>query len=1234
MKKPLLLAAISLLLPSVAFAALPQRSIGRQPKAALPALERTVAQKSLHRSPATQAADAITVPFVHSLGKNESTIMATYTVIDANGDGRTWKPGGFTAYSVCMAPNSEDVEAADDWLVSPPVQLQAGKYYTLSFEEDMTLKKTEDKLAVYFGTECAAEALTNVVVPEHAILYNDKVFVKKEKQFAVPADGLYYFGFHCTSERTKSGTPKLCNFAIEECEAPIIVPDNAIEVPFTHSLGKNEKETTDLYTVIDADGDTRTWKPGGFTGYSVCMKPTADEVAANDDWLISVPVHLLAGTNYTASFEEGRALTSGQEDIVGLYIGLDKTAEAMTQAVIAPHAVTIKDFNETSASFTVAKEGYYYFGLHCTSEKTKSGNLKVCNLKVVESAEIVEPAAAGTIAVTPAPKGELKATITYTAPTLTASGAPLSSISKVVITTNWAFKTELTDVVPGGTYTVETTDVYNNGYNRFEGVAFVGETAGEPALLTDVFLGPDNPLPPTGLTIALADDYRHVTISWDAVGEVGERGGYVNPSKAVYYIFDAFGSYIDPALAQTSATSFTFDYSDFAGQDFVAYQVTAGIDETYYSEAATSDIVIIGDPEPLPFYESFADASYAQAWAIDLESQGNTYCGVLYDNELQTNADAEPGVEPEFLNSHDADNGFFYFMPIDKDSSYGFFSTKIDISKAANPVYEFFYQGKGSVIDAKVGVDGAPMQVVHSIDMKENPTDGWTLARIDLSPYRSSRYITVGVLFRAIHNDDEHIWSVPFDNMRVIDLADKALRFSAVSIPETVKAGDDIKVDVAVENIGRLDLSGAALELLTDGEVAATFTFDALAPASVANATLSLPTDMLSADKIAIELRAKADGATDLPKASGDVSLQFPAYPAPQALAASVNSGVVEITWEAPDFIELTKPVARTEDFESPDYLLWTYESFGGFSFIDGDKGRTYTFLGDVNNPYRTYPMAFQLFNPSLSGMAPDAVAMDAPTHSGEQMLVAWSTNGPNDNWLISPELSGDAQTVTFWARSFTAGFAETFEIYVSDSPELTSFEQVETVENYTGTVPEQWTLYSFAVPAGKKYFALLHTSVDTYALFLDDFTFECGGTLPADTELTGYKVFCDNEPLSDAAVIATATSATHTPAVSGTYTYRVSAVYSGGESRACPAVEIDVTVDGLTGPGGATSIACKDRILTVKAAPSTPVDVFTPDGRTVVRGAATAAGEFTAELPAGICIVDVAGTVRKFIIE
>lgn len=1231
MKKFLLLAlAVSAVL--VGGATLPERTIGgsRQMKKTLsPDTERVQRQKAVRRAAEAESETAISVPFTHTLGKN--TEVNDYLIIDANGDGRTWKPGGFTTYSVCMAPNSTDIDAADDWMISPAVHLEAGQYYTVSYEEDMSLNKTEDKLGLYAGTERSAEGMTMPVIPEHAYAYTNKVYTKKEAQFTVPETGSYYFGFHCTSERVKSGTPKVCNFSIEVCEAPIVVPEKFVEVPFKHTLGKNTEVAE--YIIVDADNDTKTWKPGAFTGYSVCMKPT--ELDANDDWLISLPVHLLPDVNYTLSYEEGFTLASGSEDLFAIYCGTAPEVSALTTAVVPTHAVTARDFAEKKTDFSVAKEGYYYFGFHCTSTKAKSGNLKLCNFAIKESTEEIVPPAAGKLEVFPAPLGELKATVKYTAPTLNANGEPLTSITKAVVTTNWAFKTELTDVIPGGEYTFETTDVYNNGYNRFEAIAYVGDVAGEATLLTDMYFGMDNPLPPTNVKAVLSDDFKTVTLTWDPVGPVGEKGGYVDTSKITYYVFDAFGSYYDPALVVTTETSASFDYSDVVEQDFVAYQVTAGIDETYYSLDESSNIVVIGQPEKLPFYESFADARYSHVWVVDPESNGQVMQGTIYDNELQTNSDADEGVEPEYLNSHDADNGFYFFMPIDINSSYGFYSTKISIKDAANPVFEFWYQGKGSVLDARLAVDGGEMKAIHSIDLKENSTDDWTLARIDLAPYKSANYIQIGVLLRAVHNTDENIWSVPFDNLRIIDLKDEALRVSVASIPDAVAAGEELPVSLTIENIGLKELKDAHLAVNVDGDDLEHAAAGDLAPGKVVTVKTVIPTSLLSEDKIDVVAAAKTDAADEGVKHEKTVKVKFPVHPMPTGLsgAYSIEDKHIALKWNAPEYTHLTQPDVVNEDFESPEYEPFTYEGFGGFTFVDMDGKDNYTFLKDVNNPYRSVPLAYQLFNPELAGV-PDENLIDCPTHSGKNMLVAWSCDGQNANLLISPELTGEEQTITFWARSFVSYYyyAESFSFWVSDTDtnvksftQLTDFEDVDA----SSAVPEEWTEFKITVPAGTKYFGILHDSYDTYALFLDDFSFETAGLLPADTELTGYNVHIDGEHHAN---VQEETHA-HVPEADGIYEYRLTAVYNNGESRATApiSIEYDSSFDGVAEIAAGVTIECHNHVLNVNVPEGTPVSVVDLSGRILD----TANGSLTTTVAAdGIIFVIAGNTTAKVIVK
>lgn len=1219
MKKLLLICSFALFSAVGIFARLPERA--------------TLTMKSLRSQPtvrgarAAELAETNTVPYVCTLGKNN---VDGYTVADANDDGRTWKPGGFTAYSVCMSPNSETIDAADDWMFSPAIGLEAGKSYNVSFDTDMSLNKTEDIIELMAGTEATVEAMTERVSPEIKIHYNNKVFTTNTFTFTPKGSGNYFFGFHCKSLRSDSGTPKLANFKVEEASTPVVVPDNAQEIPFIGELGKNDPKIG-LYTVIDANNDGRTWNVKALSTGSVCMKPNSDAVAAADDWMISMPLHLFAGKDYMVSIDEGWALNSGVAERAALYLGSEPTVEAMTKELIAPHDVTEKGLLTNSAKFSVVADGYYYIGIHCTSEKEKSGNYKVANLSVKEFTETVEPAAAGTLSYVIAPKGELKATLTYTAPTLTKSGKPLESISKVVITTNWAYPTELNDVVPGGTYTVDVDNLWQGKQNRFEAVAYVGEIAGEPILIKDVFAGEDTPLTPENLKISLSDDYKKVTLTWDAVGEIGENGGWVDTENVSYYIFDAFGAYTDPAIAFTTDTSYSLDFSDFKGQDFVAYQVTACVGEYNASLAATSDIVVIGEPDKLPFHESFSDCYYQQAWVIDPESSGQVMDGLFYDNELQTNTDAEEGTEPTFLNSQDADNGFYLAIPYDKNASRGFYSTKIDISGVANPVFQLFYQGKGSILEMKVGKDGAPMEVVKSINLKDNPTDDWTIASVDLTPYKDARYIQIGLMIRGVHNTDTETWSVPIDNIRVINQVAKDVRIAAVANPEKVQAGETVTVSVRLENIGTEELKNVTVCLPESEEK--TIMIDEIPVFSTTNVVFSIATGALSPDKVEYMITAAAEGDADTGNNSvaSSFGVEFPLYPMPTGLTATTGDALLSLTWNAPEYESLRKTHVVEEDFENADYPVFTISDFGGWTMVDNDGNVTYTFMGDVNNPYRTKPQAYQLFDTKASGMKEESY-IDAEPFSGERMLVAWSAKGQNDNWLISPLLSSKEQTISFRAKSFTIAYPESFEVlYSKTDKELESFVRIENVENYpeNNQVLEDWIEYKAVLPEGARYFAIRHTAYDTYALFIDDICFEAAGLVPSDLELLGYCAYIDGEAVSE---LCKATAVDIPFAESGRHSARVSAVYNYGESRACGAVEADVIVSGVENVSAGVCIAFNGTMFTVSGAQGTPVTVFSASGRCIFTGVIGTSGVLDGELPVGVCVVKAGDTTAKHI--
>lgn len=118
----------------------------------------------------------------------------SFTVIDANKDGRTWQYGDKTAR--VMMHNQHDT---DDWLITVPIYLEAGHVYHISTSVFGSAYSTE-RFELKVGREPTAEAMTETIVePTELSRVGDyKIFGADYK----PAlSGKYYIGLHGISTR-------------------------------------------------------------------------------------------------------------------------------------------------------------------------------------------------------------------------------------------------------------------------------------------------------------------------------------------------------------------------------------------------------------------------------------------------------------------------------------------------------------------------------------------------------------------------------------------------------------------------------------------------------------------------------------------------------------------------------------------------------------------------------------------------------------------------------------------------------------------------------------------------------------------------------------------------------------------------------------------------------------------------------------------------------------------------
>ncbi len=138
-------------------------------------------------------ASAQTQTLVYS---NDFSDFSLMTVIDANNDGSTWSlnSGGYAEYHY----NSSN--AANDWLITPGITLEAGKTY--QFDIDAWARSTTypEQLEVKMGTDNTAAGMTTSVIASTKITWSTSQTLTNNV-ITVATTGTYYFGIHAISNR-------------------------------------------------------------------------------------------------------------------------------------------------------------------------------------------------------------------------------------------------------------------------------------------------------------------------------------------------------------------------------------------------------------------------------------------------------------------------------------------------------------------------------------------------------------------------------------------------------------------------------------------------------------------------------------------------------------------------------------------------------------------------------------------------------------------------------------------------------------------------------------------------------------------------------------------------------------------------------------------------------------------------------------------------------------------------
>lgn len=984
----------------------------------------------------------------------------------------------------------------------------------------------------------------------------------------------YYYTVQAISGQRKS----------ESAKSNSVSFGNVLEPPYYQ--GFDNASALSTLTVLDENNDGTTWQFLEDDGSNQSAVSISYADVDHDDWLVLPALNLKAGVLYNLSYRVATMGASFPEELEVKY-GAEPNAAAMIHEVASKTEYTNDQYVTVKKELTVDKDQVVYIGFHCTSNADWCYQLVLDDIKL-EGNSLKAPDATTKLSATPATDGSLKVRIDFTAPDKAIDGSKLTSDLDVYILRDGAELQQMSAIKPGQDYYY--MDNYAvQGLNTYSIIACNSEGTGRESKSVEAYVGEDTPSKVQNIKTSVGDNV--ITLTWDAV-TTGEHGGHMSTEGMSYNVYEIFEGDTGADLELINCVEepkVTIEYDVNEGdQDMINYALSAE-NETGEGPRAMSPGIIVGKPYDLPFEEHF---------------KGGRLDNTMWFIEEKGSEESTFSLMQGF--SADGDGGCAGYVSASAKDAALLGSGKISLKGAANPTLVF--STKSTMADAK----GKVVVYIRKPDLSEkqlcvvdyskldNSAKDWHTTSVTIpAEYTSLPYVMFTFVTSAAEGE-----SVYFDQIYVRDVVAKDLR-ATLSAPSKVRKGDKVTARVMVTNMGSVAVDNYTVNLYAGDKLVDTKTVkESLASYASRTEVLTYNTSVMDASplKLKAEVVVEGESTPEDNEDTAEVVLNVSTLTGPDAVTATASDeSTVVVEWTKVN--ETSDRV--TDDFDA--YAAWSKDSFGDWTSVYGEKGIAKgPFSNSYPHPNENERFAYTVVEPStwLPAELLDKYACLKP-HSGVHYLASFysvenSQFIPADNWLISPSLSGEAQTVSFWANNFNSQgtkYTENFEVLYSTSG-ITLDDFKSTGKKFEATTGE-WKEYTVDLPAGATYFAIHNNTADTYMFMLDDVTYTtgCGKVL-------GYNVYRDGKLLKRVEPNAELRITDKAP--SGKHTYAVSALYAGGESEATKSAVV-TDINGV-----------------VNAIDGT-FDVFTVDGKRIAKGVTSLDG-----IARGFYIVNGKKVVRK----
>lgn len=964
----------------------------------------------------------------------------------------------------------------------------------------------------------------------------------------------------------------------------------AHDVPFVEDFTTSEN-LGDWY-IQDINGDGSSWEYSESFGLLKCY--FSEDGSDNDDWVITPAINLGKDDVYTLSFSYGSQGERFKPERLAVTMGTSEYGTRHTTVLFSRD--DIQNFwngkmETVTLTLPVEEDGAYYFGFHCTSS---NGHycLYLDDVKVEQNGTKAAPEAVTDLKVTPAPAGALGATISFKAPVSAADGSALSAISDISVyrDAETAPVKEFADPAPGARLSFDDAGV-SRGIHTYRVVASAGGEEGASATAS-AYIGIDKPRTVTGVTAKEEPDGT-VIVSWDPAQ--GENGGYVGP-ETVTYTIERYDGSEEGFTATSSLNTWKDSNIDTSVQRYCYYTVTAST-EAGTGEGAESNSLHTGPSYSLPFTDNFAygdlkqspwtmqvvePALYPASWSIvpmgaypscpPIDGDDGMLQFLSTQGYMNLFAGSEVRLATPVVSLKDTTNPWLTFYIFHYDTTT--YQYEYDPDSEETKTIETTYDDK---VKVQVSVDdGEYTDLADATIALAANNNGWTEYRIPLDAFKGKEKVSVGFLGIADGGGNIYI-----DRLKISD--DYASDLEVVDLlgPQSVAVGQSATYTVNIKNNGSASTKNYTVGLWLDDELLESKRGQGAAIfANGGEKTISFtfsPRHKDSGSKHRLTARIEfADDLCPVNDISEPIELEVPALDLPMAtgLTGRAEGRALVLTWNEPDIAGFTAPL--TDDIES--YGAFDVRGIGDYTLVDNDKSEsTYVISGIQDYPYAGAPMAWQIFDPKAAGVDLElGFNRKWIPFSGSQFLACWgaySESGAvtNDDWLISPELSGEAQNVSFRIKAFTMAYPERFRVlYSTGSKDIADFVKVAQASYYTPS--SRWREFSLSLPAGAKYFAIQCISYDAFVLMVDNISFTPAAGSAKTYDLMGYNIYRDDAKLNSEPVREPEFTDSDFPA--GTHRYTVTALYRQGESS--PSVPFDSGNAGMTEPGITEALAVR----------------------------------------------------------